>query len=82
MRPSHQAPAGGLALPPMRHILPLRAPWEKAHSAGNGFGAMTPTLSGNYEIPEGSSESESSIFFCTGRRSPAVQLSPKYREKR
>lgn len=70
MRPSHQAPAGGLALPPMRHILPLRAPWEKAHFAGNGFGAMTHTLSGNYEIPEGSSESESSIFFVQREEAP------------
>lgn len=54
------------AYPPSWRIL------GKAHSAGNGFSVMPPTLSGNYKIPEGSSESEKFyhffLFFCAGRK--------------
>lgn len=66
------------AYPPSQRIL------GKAHSAGNGFSAMPPTLSGNYKIPEGSSESENSIIiFLYRRKNPRrLQLSRKYREKR
>lgn len=57
------------AYPPSQRIL------GKAHSARNGFSVMTPTLAGNYKIPEGSSESENSIcfylFLCYRKEDPA-----------